>query len=190
MTRAFDALQALLEDASLREDVTDDEAKPLFDWAAEQLKRLDAENADDERFETAVGAIRRIVKSLNWVVGRRTYAGAESLTGFLGKAATAAQEAGLNPPTLPFSAQALEAREDGPALMGELLASMSGTAAQAAVGPVAAQVEQPPAAPEPQADEPENLGWLRARRWGGVFGGGGQYGQDSPDGTEEKPSDA
>lgn len=181
MTRAFDALQALLEDASIREDVTDEEAKPLFDWAAEQLKRLDAEKADDEQFDAAVGALRRIVKSLNWVVGRRTYADAASLAGFLDKAAMAAQEAGLNPPTLPFSAQALEAREDGAALMDELLASMSGASSQAAVGPAAAQVEQAPPAAEPPADEPENLGWLRARRWGGVFGGGGQHGQDSPD---------
>jgi hypothetical protein len=153
MTRAFDALQALLEDASLREDLTDDEAAPLFDWAADQLKRLDAQQADDAAFAAAVGAIRRLVKTMNWLVGQRSYADQDTLSGYLMKAAAAAQEAGLNPPTLPFSAQALPERQDGAALMGDLLASM------------AAPVPLPPAATDPQEPEPtRNFGWLRGGR--------------------------
>ena len=51
MSRAEDALMRLYESASLRDELTDEEAKQLLKWAEDEVVRLDESGADDDAFE-------------------------------------------------------------------------------------------------------------------------------------------
>ncbi len=71
MSRAEDALQGFYEDASLRDELRDDEANELLKWAESELTKLDATGADDAVFEEKLGELRRLLRGMNRFVGRR-----------------------------------------------------------------------------------------------------------------------
>lgn len=138
MTRADLALQALIEDSGLREDLTDDEAAPLLAWAQAQLLAWDAADMDDASYEAQMSALRRLLRSLNQAVGQHSYASAQAHAEQLARASAEAQTLGLaalNEPTL--------AQAQGGAYMQALLAQLQ---------PVTPAQPASPAMPGPDDD--------------------------------------
>ncbi len=61
----------LYEEASLTEDLMDQDATMLLKWAEQQVADLVAQHgSDDEAFETAFSALRSVVKNMNRFVGQ------------------------------------------------------------------------------------------------------------------------
>ncbi len=71
MSRAEDALMRLYESASLRDELTDDEAKQLLKWAEDEVVRLDESGIDDAAFEGQVDTLTRLLKQMNRYAGRQ-----------------------------------------------------------------------------------------------------------------------
>lgn len=86
----------LYEDASLTEDLQDEEAKLLLKWGETQLKPLVEKYAADEAtFEELFKNMRRFIKAVNRFVGRRQDAAPDEQQEMMAKVVEAAQ--GINP---------------------------------------------------------------------------------------------
>jgi hypothetical protein len=111
MSRAEDAVLALYEDASLRDDLVDDDAETLYRWAEAQIARLDAAFADDAAFEQAVAALRRVLSGVNHLVGGRAFKTADEIDAEIAQIAASAAEIGraVDPEQAPDLARAEEA---------------------------------------------------------------------------------
>lgn len=74
--RAARAAQQVYEDASLRGDLTDDEAAPLLAWAVDLLKAGAArpDLADDASWQSHYDALRNVIRALGKFAALRTYA--------------------------------------------------------------------------------------------------------------------
>jgi hypothetical protein len=118
MSRAEDAVMALYEDASLRDDLVDDDAETLYRWAEAQIARLDAEFADDAAFDQAVAALRCILSGVNHVVGGRAFKTADEIDAEIAQIAESAEKIGraVDPEQAPDLAQSEEAAFGGDAL--------------------------------------------------------------------------
>lgn len=157
------ALQALYEDASLRDELRDDEANELLKWAEAELVKL--EGADEAVFDEKVGELRRLIRGMNRFVGRRAdlsaQAGDESLA-HLSQHADALGYA-LSPDQLAqFAANA--AALDGVSAVQALarLINGAGTAPPADSPPNANPPPDLPASAAPPADSPASFdffGW-------------------------------
>ena len=56
------AVDYILDDESLTSDLTDDQARPLIDWATEQAARVAADpNRPESEIDNAIRAIRRSI---------------------------------------------------------------------------------------------------------------------------------
>lgn len=130
MSRAGDALQAFYEDAGLRDELTDEEAKPLFQWAEAELGKLDAQGADDAVFEEKVGELRRLLRGMNRLVGRRAEFATQADDGALTRLTEHANALGyaLHPDQLARFA-ALGATLDGVGAVRALTTLITGTPA-------------------------------------------------------------
>ena len=94
MSRAEDAVMALYEDASLRDDLMDDDAETLYHWAEAQIARIDAEFADDAAFEDAVSALRRVLSGVNHFIGERAVKSSDENAAALAQIADSAEKIG------------------------------------------------------------------------------------------------
>lgn len=94
MSRAEDALMELYEDASLRGDLVDNDAETLYHWAEAQIARIDAAYPDDEAFEEAVSALRRVMDGVNHFIGERAVKTAEENKEALAQIADSAEKIG------------------------------------------------------------------------------------------------
>ena len=147
--RAEAAVQALYEDADLRDELTDEEAQPLYHWAEAQIAQLDASAADDAAFETSADALRRLLKTVNRFVGRRGYATPEEQAEVFAKIAEPAQALGFSmPPEQPATFVQAQAAVDNQTALKTLLDQLSGGAA-AAPAEAAPAPESAPAEPSP-----------------------------------------
>ncbi len=156
-TEAF--TQSLYEDADLREDLTDDEAEPLFQWAGEIAGQLEQSGVSEEEFERKTKQLRQLIKHANRFVGQRSYAGADVHQQQLADLRAAAQTLGLTPPDEPITASA----DDSPAYMGALLAQMGASSHEASITPEEAPTPAAPVDPSTQQESASNLhGW---RSW-------------------------
>jgi len=74
--RAARAAQQLYEDASLRGDLTDDEAAPLLAWAVDLLKTraVRPESLDEAGWQSYFDAVRNVVRTIGKFAALRTYA--------------------------------------------------------------------------------------------------------------------
>jgi hypothetical protein len=113
MSRYQDAVQALYDNETLREELVDEEAIPLLRWAEAKIAQLDAEYADDAAFKQAVGIFTRLLDSINLVVGRRGYAPVEAQRAALEALMAHAAALGIALPAqeaeaMTFSAQAAQ----------------------------------------------------------------------------------
>lgn len=80
------AAESILGDAGLRDELTDDEAKPLIEWGVSQAsamaRRVVAEAAlqsDIDTLDESLASLRRLMKRVNRIVGRRAEGDPESL---------------------------------------------------------------------------------------------------------------
>jgi hypothetical protein len=162
MSRADDALQALYEDASLRDELGDEEANTLLKWAAGELAKLG--DADESVFEEKTRELRRLLRGMNRFVGRRAEITAQADDTALLKLSEHANALGyaLSPDQLAeFAAQG--AALDGVSAVQALTRLISGTAADAAQkSSVSTEGEQPavalpaPAPPDFAPAEPSH----------------------------------
>lgn len=74
MNRAEAAVQALYEDSRLREDLIDDEADVLLQWAEKKLIELDESDVDDTTWQQAVTTFKGLMRGVNQFIGQRAYA--------------------------------------------------------------------------------------------------------------------
>lgn len=74
MNRAEAAVQALYEDSRLREDLIDDEADVLLQWAEKKLIELDEADVDDTAWQQAVTTFKGLMRGVNQFIGQRAYA--------------------------------------------------------------------------------------------------------------------
>ena len=160
MSRVDSALEALYEDASLRDELRDDEANELLKWAEAELVKLDESGATDADFESKIAELRQLVRGLNRFVGRRAEISAQAGDTALVKLTEHAGALGyaLTPDQLAqFGAQ--HAAADGVSAVQSLtkLISSASQAAPAAEPPAnAAPTNEPPTEtippPEPVAE--------------------------------------
>lgn len=76
------AVESILGDASLRDELTDDEAQPLIDWGlaqVAQIARRASLMASTEAVEAALDDVRRLMKRVNRVVRHRALGDAEAV---------------------------------------------------------------------------------------------------------------
>ena len=139
MMRADSALQALLETPGLREDLTDEEAAPLFAWAEAQLLAWDAAPLADDAFEAKADSLRGLISALSRAAGQHSYASAETHAAHLARASAEAQSLGLPALSDPVLAQST----GGADFMQALLAQLAPAAPPA----------PPPDAPVPADDD-------------------------------------
>ncbi|MGQ9909548.1 MAG: hypothetical protein ACUVS2_12000 [Candidatus Flexifilum sp.] len=68
--------QRLYEDASLRGDLTDDEAGPLLAWAVDQIKAraVQADRPDEAARLAVIAALRNAIRAVGKFAALRTYA--------------------------------------------------------------------------------------------------------------------
>jgi len=67
-------VESLMSDPGLRDELTDDEARPLMDWGLSQaaaIARRMAAQASAESLDDAVGDLRKLMKRINRLVGHR-----------------------------------------------------------------------------------------------------------------------
>ena len=149
MSRVENALQAIYEDPGLRDELQDAEAEKLLQWAETELTRLDTTGADDAAFDEKVSELRRLLKGMNRLVGRRDQIGAQASDDALDKLAAHANALGyaLTPDQLAaFAAEG--AALDGISAVERLTALVSQTETPAhshTEPPIAAQVADTPA---------------------------------------------
>ncbi|MFQ3568464.1 MAG: hypothetical protein SNJ59_15860 [Aggregatilineales bacterium] len=146
MSRYQDAVQALYDNETLREELVDEEAIPLLRWAEEKIAQLDAEYTDDAAFKQAVGVFIRLLDSINLVVGRRGYAPAEAQRAALEALTAHAAELGIALPAqeaeaMTFSAQAAQ---DNLTVLNGLLSQIDQAWPLAGTAAFVAQAEPPP----------------------------------------------
>ncbi|MBN1967411.1 MAG: hypothetical protein JW910_22345 [Anaerolineae bacterium] len=75
-----EAAESILGDPSLRDELTDDEARPLIDWGLHQVAALAKQVASQgmaETMRTTVTDMRRLMKRINRLAGHRAQGGGE-----------------------------------------------------------------------------------------------------------------
>jgi hypothetical protein len=93
MSQLERAKEALYGDTTIRDELSDEEAKKLYAWAEARITELAAKHLDDEAFDAAWEELRKLLMRINRFVGRRGNMSAEEQGEYLGKVADAASAA-------------------------------------------------------------------------------------------------
>lgn len=150
------ATSRLYEDASLTEDLIDEEAVKLLQWAETQLPDLVAKYPDETEFDEAFKALRTMVKGMNRFVGQRASMDDTEKQERLGKISAAAVALGFNPAATIGTAQVArrEREQSNMDVLDDLLRLFSSVPAmpQAAEDPMLSpDVPEPEATPAPDS---------------------------------------
>jgi hypothetical protein len=70
-------LEYLYSDTSVRDELTDDEARELLQWGEAQITQLAGQEMDDEQFDEAFAHLRKLISRINRFTGRRSGMDAE-----------------------------------------------------------------------------------------------------------------
>lgn len=65
------ALEYLYGDTSVRDELTDDEARALLQWGEAQITQLAGQELDDEQFDNAFAYLRKLISRMNRFTGLR-----------------------------------------------------------------------------------------------------------------------
>lgn len=65
------ALEYLYGDTSVRDELTDDEARTLLQWGEAQITQLAGQELDDEQFDEAFAHLRKLISRINRFTGLR-----------------------------------------------------------------------------------------------------------------------
>jgi hypothetical protein len=93
--RIQSAMERIMMDESVTEELADDEAKVLLGWGEQQVTRLADQIADEEAFKEASNQLRKLMRRVNRFVGLRGDMDAEEQREKLERIVTAAQELGF-----------------------------------------------------------------------------------------------
>ncbi|MBI5667181.1 MAG: hypothetical protein HZC41_04165 [Chloroflexi bacterium] len=85
------AIEQLYGDASVRDELTDDEALVLLKWGEDQIRALAAQNLDDAQFEEALQHLLKLLTRVNRFTSRRADLLPEERQESLDKIAASAQ---------------------------------------------------------------------------------------------------
>lgn len=153
------ATSRLYEDASLTEDLIDEEAKKLLQWAETQLPDLIVKYTDETAFDEAFKALKTMVKGMNRFVGQRASMDDTEKQERLGKIAATAVTLGFNPTIAAGSAQVArqEQAQNNMDVLNDLLRlfSRSNAAPQAAEPVPASNIPAPTSTPAPVSPSPD-----------------------------------
>jgi hypothetical protein len=149
------ALEALYEDANLRDELRDPEAQQLLTWAETRLTAL-ADGASDDAFDEQADTLRGLLKAINRFVGRRAELDAETRRARLATMVEQAKALGAAPTDEHVNSllQSLDTLDDAAALQA-VTALFTPQAAPAASSSLAIQVVNEPT---PQTLTPNSHG--------------------------------
>lgn len=145
--RAARAAQQLYEDASLRGDLTDDEAAPLLAWAVDLLKARAArpDLTDEASWQSHDDALRNVIRAVGKFAALRTYAPESDQQAALHRAADSLRTIGWQ-----IDADAFFSKQA--ALPGDsMIKALIGVLMPDAPGDSSAQAAPPAVPPEPRA---------------------------------------
>ncbi|MGQ9887174.1 MAG: hypothetical protein ACUVSX_01675 [Aggregatilineales bacterium] len=117
-------VQSLYEEADVRDELTDDEAQALLQWAEEQVGRLAEQELDDEAFEAALAHLKRLMRSMNRFAARLPDLAVADQQAMLEKMQVSASAIGLTALGA-FSAQAADSLADPHDVAANLRALMA-----------------------------------------------------------------
>jgi len=72
-TQSDRAIEALYEDAGIREELIDSEARILLQWGAKQIEALASKNLDDGQFDESFERLRHLLTLISRFIGQRAY---------------------------------------------------------------------------------------------------------------------
>ncbi|GAB4571489.1 MAG: hypothetical protein Kow0077_08260 [Anaerolineae bacterium] len=155
------AAQEILNDSSLRDELTDEEAQPLLDWALARIEALAAQasGASPEALEDALANLRRVMKRMNRLVRLRQEGDPEALAtelnrlGQLGARLTG-QESALGEHAAPELALDVLEGLDTVQLITHVLARIATSTAAPQPAPPTEAIAPPTEVPESPADTP------------------------------------
>jgi hypothetical protein len=114
------AKQQLYEDATARDELTDDEAGVLLQWAEGRIATLAAQEMDDAAFDEAYGHLRQVILNVNRFTGKRTYAAPGDLKRYLDDMMTEANALGVQVSMEALAAPQAQGVDDNIALIHKL----------------------------------------------------------------------
>ena len=143
-TQSDRAIEALYEDAGIREELIDSEARILLQWGVKQIEALASKNLDDGQFDESFERLRHLLTLINRFIGQRAYLSPEEQRGRMQAIVEAAGALGYTIP-VELTATRIEqqAAEDNEAALRALTAMIDGT------------VQTHPPAPSPYDGEGE-----------------------------------
>ncbi|HVU14046.1 MAG TPA: hypothetical protein VHD90_22360 [Phototrophicaceae bacterium] len=163
MSRVDDALQRIYETSAVRDELTDEEAEHLLNWAEGEIRRLDAAHADDSAFARQIDTLMDLLRSMNRFAGKQGQLSAQSASDTSGGMAALANSLGH---TTSADQIAASATGDPTSTINRLTLLLGGTpsdepiSAESATPPPIlhpAQTPQPPNAVVPHLPHPASI---------------------------------
>ncbi len=142
MSRADDAQMRLYENTRIRDELTDDQAEKLLQWAEAEITRLDESGMNDEEFAAKIDALMDMLTDVNRFAGRQGQASAQGVSEYPASIAAQADQLGF-----PLSADQISAAGTGdPLTTVEALTALMSAPSPEETAP---SPPQPPVASEP-----------------------------------------
>lgn len=148
MANAERAIEALYEDAAVRDSLQDAEADTLLRWGEDQILRLAEQTDDEAAFDALLDRLRGLLKGVNRFVGERGQMDTDAKTAQLDKLLATGQTLGAPPAAAASSlAQAFAGGDDATTLQS-LLALLTPVDGAAQATPASDTQPAPPALPD------------------------------------------
>lgn len=96
MSQADRAIESLYEDANLREELVDSEARLLLQWGEQRIGDLARRNLPDAQFDEALDHLRQLLKRINRYIGRRATMTPDEQQSWLSRIVESANALGYN----------------------------------------------------------------------------------------------
>lgn len=169
------AIEDLYGDASVREELIDEEADLLLKWGESQIKNLSAQNLDDAAFAADSANLTRLIAEINRFVGKRSYLPPAEQTASLAEIARLAEllHYKVAPGELQAYAQkgAEQSNLDAITALTGMLKSGTGSTPEPAASTPAPEVAPSTTTPTPSAAAPESAAPAEEKPAGGLLGG-------------------
>lgn len=95
MSQVERGVMSLYEAPELRDELTDEEGQALLDWGQQQVEQLAAQGLNDIDFDEQVSQLKRLLRRMNRLAGRRMNMDASGVQKAVDRVADSAQALGL-----------------------------------------------------------------------------------------------
>lgn len=144
MSRAEDAQMRLYESTRIRDELTDDQAEKLLQWAENAITRLDESGLTDEDFAAKADALMHMLTDVNRFAGRQGQINAQGANEYPASIAEGTAQLGF-----PLSAEQISAAGTGdPLTTVEALTALMSASPNEPAPPDEPVPSEPPAASE------------------------------------------